>query len=68
MDGESGSAIGDRSRDVISVAIPRLAQAPPFPILTTIEPLFKRVREDEGPSNEPPQFALATNANVTNKL
>ena len=40
----------------------------PYPILTTIEPLFKQVLDDEGPSNEPTQFALATTSNTITNL
>ena len=66
MDGGSGSATGGRSRDSISVSTPQLVQIPPFPIPTTLEPLFKRVKEADGPSTEPPQIALATTGSTTN--
>ena len=54
MEGGSDIAIGGRSRDASSVPTHQMVQAASFPILTTIEPMFKHVREDEGPSHEPP--------------
>ena len=54
VNGGNESATGGKSRDASSVPTPQLVQVPPFPIPTTIEPLFKRVREEDGPSIEPP--------------
>ena len=64
MEGGCGSATSGRSRDTSSVPAPQMVQAALFPIPTTIEPLFKRVRDDEGPRNKPPQSTLATTANT----
>ena len=68
MKGGCGSVTGDSSRDISSVPTPNMVWVASFPILTTIEPLFKQVREDEGPNNEPPQSTLATTANTINNL
>ena len=67
MEGGYDSATGGKSRDTSSVSVPRTVRDAHFPIPTTIEPFFKWVRDDEGPRNDPPQFALDTTSNTINK-
>ena len=60
-----GSATGGRSLDKGSTPVSEAATSAPFPISTTIEPLFKCVWDSEGSSNNsspPPMTNPLTNS------